>query len=58
MTRSGTNCWFNVTAQSDGEANFTVYVNDTAGHWGSNTSYYLLRDSAYVSSSLLGAICL
>ncbi len=40
MTRSGTNCYFNVTSQPDGEANFTVYVNDTVGHWGSNLTYY------------------
>ena len=33
-------CWFNVSSQSDGEANFTVYVNNSAGNWGSNLTYY------------------
>ncbi len=40
MTRAGNNCFFNVTTQPDGQANFTVYVNDSAGNWGANTTYY------------------
>jgi hypothetical protein len=33
-------CEFNVTNQTQGQANFTVYVNDSAGNLGANTTYY------------------
>ncbi|MBI5226888.1 right-handed parallel beta-helix repeat-containing protein, partial [Candidatus Micrarchaeota archaeon] len=33
MTRSGNFCWKNLTVLNNGNFNYTVYANDSVGHW-------------------------
>jgi hypothetical protein len=53
MSRVTSVCWLNVTSQSDGEANFSVYVNDSAGSWGSNETYYYFTVDSTAPASIV-----
>ncbi|MFH1443614.1 MAG: right-handed parallel beta-helix repeat-containing protein, partial [Candidatus Micrarchaeota archaeon] len=51
MTRDGVNCYLNITGQSDGAKSYTIWVNDSAGNLGTNTSTFSITvDTAPPSS--------
>jgi len=45
MTRSGTNCYLNMSSLSDGAWNYTVYVNDSARRESKNGTFYVTVDT-------------
>jgi len=45
MARSGTNCYVNMTGQSDGTYTYRVYANDTAGNLGVSSDRSLTLDT-------------
>ncbi len=45
MTRENTNCYLNMTSQSDGNWNYTVIVNDTTGNSNQNGSFFITVDT-------------
>jgi len=45
MTRSGTNCYINMTSQPDGPWNYSIYVNDSARRQAKNATFYITVDT-------------
>ncbi|MEK6843088.1 MAG: hypothetical protein AABY04_01240, partial [Candidatus Micrarchaeota archaeon] len=50
MTRSGNNCYLNVTGQTQGLHNYTIIVNDTAGNFAQNGTFYITVDTSAPSN--------
>jgi len=50
MTKTGNGgyCFFNATGQEDGEWNYSVWINDSAGNWGSNGTWFITVDAVYI----------
>ena len=46
MTRDGNSCYLNVTRQPDGTHNYTIIVNDSAGNFAQNGTFYVTIDTA------------
>ncbi|MBI5225504.1 DUF87 domain-containing protein [Candidatus Micrarchaeota archaeon] len=44
MARSGNSCYLNVTGQTQGVHNYTIIVNDTAGNFAQNGTFYITID--------------
>ncbi|MCK4730215.1 MAG: hypothetical protein KAT28_02750, partial [Candidatus Aenigmarchaeota archaeon] len=45
MSRSGTNCYINMTSQSEATHTYKVWANDTAGNWGNSSDRYVTLDT-------------
>lgn len=48
-------CYVNITGQTDGVKNYTVYVNDTYGNYGSNGTYFVTTDATAPSNIIVWA---
>jgi hypothetical protein len=46
-------CFFNATDQPDGNWNYSVWLNDTAGNWLRNGTWYVTVDAVYISIELV-----